>query len=108
MKAFVIAVLLLGVGALAQGPAVGAKPKVRAITAFVRLDRDHYQSEVADALVVLRRAKAEFVASGYEVETIRIVTQPLAELVAGMTEDDALKFLTALRGHCSGNLSAHQ
>ena len=93
MKAFVIGLLLLGVGALAQGPAVGAKPKVRAITAFVRLDRDHYQSEGADALVVLRKATTEFVASGYDVETIRIVTQPLAELVAGMTEDDALKFL---------------
>jgi uncharacterized protein (UPF0210 family) len=41
----------------------------------------------------LRKVKAEFDASGYEVETIRVTTQPLAELVSGMTEDQALAFL---------------
>ncbi len=70
-----------------------SNPKVRAITAFVRLDRDHYEEQIADALAVLGNAKAEFGSSGYEVETVRITTQPLAELVAGMPEDKALAFL---------------
>jgi uncharacterized protein (UPF0210 family) len=69
---------------------------VRAITAFVRLDKDHYEKQVGDALVVLRKAKTEFESAGYEVETVRLTTQPLAELVAGMSESDALKFLGAL------------
>src|SRR6266576_3082637 len=59
-------------------------PKVRAITGFVRLDASAYQKQIADALVVLRKVKAAFESSGYEVETVRLTTQPLAELVAGM------------------------
>jgi uncharacterized protein len=70
-----------------------SKPKVRAITGFVRLDRNNYQQQVAEALVVLRRVKAEFEAAGYENESLRLTTQPLAELVAGMGEDEALAFL---------------
>ena len=70
-----------------------SKPKVRAITGFVRLDRNNYQQQVAEALVVLRRVKAEFEAAGYENESLRLTTQPLAELVARMREDEALAFL---------------
>lgn len=72
-----------------------SNPKVRAITAFVRLDRDHYQQQIADTLAVLEKAKAEFKTAGYEVASIRITTQPLGQLVAGMSEDQALAFLHA-------------
>ena len=75
---------------------VAANPKVRAITAFVRLDRETYRAQISGALVVLRRAKAEFESAGYEVETIRVTTQPLAELVSGLPEDQALAFLAEL------------
>lgn len=69
------------------------KPKVRAITAFVRLERASYPQEVAGALAVLRTLKREFEKQGYETETIRIVTQPLAELVQGLSEAEALDYL---------------
>jgi uncharacterized protein len=69
------------------------KPKVRAITAFVRLERAHYAQQVDDALSVLRSAKSEFEKQGYQVETVRIVTQPLAELIQGQSDAEALKFL---------------
>jgi uncharacterized protein (UPF0210 family) len=72
------------------------KPKVRAITAFVRLDRDAYTRQIAEALAVLRTTKDEFAKQGYEVQTIRIVTQPLAELVSGLPETQALSFLKAI------------
>jgi uncharacterized protein len=68
-------------------------PKVRAITGFIRLDPAQYQQQIAGALVVLRKAKAEFESRGYEVETVRLTTQPVAELVSGMTEEQALAFL---------------
>ncbi len=71
------------------------KPKVRAITGFVRLDRASYERQVADTLSVLRAAKSEFEKRGYQVETVRIVTQPLAELVTGQSAAEALKFLKA-------------
>lgn len=72
------------------------KPKVRAITAFVRLDPLSYERGIAEGLAVLRAAKEEFGKQGYEVETIRIVTQPLGELVSGQTETQALAFLKKL------------
>jgi uncharacterized protein len=73
-----------------------SNPKVRAITAFVRLERENYPKQIADALIVLRKVKSEFEAGGYQVETIRITTQPLAELTAGMPEERALAFLGQL------------
>jgi uncharacterized protein len=69
------------------------KPKVRAITAFVRLDPATLDRQIADALTVLRAAEAEFAQRGYKTETIRIVTQPLGELIGGKSDDDALRLL---------------
>ena len=95
-----LAVIVAGsIGLLAQTRTAAAQqqnPKVRAITAFVRLDRNQYRRQIDDALAVLVKAKAEFVSSGYQVETMRITTQPLGELVAGMPEDKALAFLKEL------------
>src|SRR5712672_3385194 len=87
--------LLLLVGSAAWGQ-VGQKPKVRAITAFVRIDRDHYEQQIADALTMLRSAKAAYEKEGYEVETIRITTQPFPEYVSGMNEEQSLAFLKQL------------
>ena len=69
-----------------------AKPKVRAITAFVRLDRAHYQEQIQDTLKFLRQAKADFEKSGFEVMTIRITTQPFPEYTRGMTDEQVLTF----------------
>lgn len=71
-------------------PAV--RPKIRAITAFVRLDRQNYQSQASDALTMLRAAKEEFTRNGYEVETIRITTQPFPEIIKGLNTQQALDF----------------
>ena len=93
-------VLLLAVAtaaAAAQEPASGyTKPKVRAITAFVWLDRSGYTEQIEAALKVLKAAQSEFEKQGYQTETLRIVTQPLAELVAGQSDAEALQFLKAL------------
>jgi uncharacterized protein len=93
-----IAVLLLCAFAFTAPPAAAdaAKPKVRAITAFVRLDRSTYEAQIHEALTVLNAAKAEFARRGYETQTVRIVTQPFAELVKGQTDEEALAFLHAL------------
>jgi len=84
--------LLLGLAA----PVGGAeKPKVRAITAFVNLDRARYQDQVREALTMLRKAKAAFEQAGYEVQDIRITTQPFPEYTRGMSQEDALRFFHA-------------
>ena len=69
------------------------KPKVRAITAFVRLEHAHYQDEVRDTLAFLRRAQAALEHRGYQVESLRITTQPFPDLVRGFKHDEALAFL---------------
>ncbi len=78
----------------AQGkPAVQeAKPKIRAITAFINLDRTQYQQQVADALKMLRRAQTTFESRGYQVQTIRIATQPFPEYTLGLTTEQVVAF----------------
>lgn len=88
--------LLLGVVSCGAAHAQDyTRPRVRAITAFVRLDRATYSQQVSEALAALRAAKGEFEKQGYEVQTLRIVTQPLGELVSGQSETQALAFLKA-------------
>jgi uncharacterized protein (UPF0210 family) len=69
-----------------------AKPKIRAITAFINLDRAQYKAQVADALKLLRRAQTTFESRGYQVQTIRIATQPFPEYIKGLTNEQALAF----------------
>jgi len=69
------------------------KPKVRAITVFVRITPQNYEAKLTEAFAVARKATSEFESAGYTVETIRFTTQPLADLTSGMTEDQALAFL---------------
>jgi len=97
MKAFWVflaaSLFAVNVSSMAAEATGYMKPKVRAITAFVRLERASYAQQVNDALAVLRSAKSEFEKQGYDVETVRIVTQPLAELIRGQSDAEALKFL---------------
>jgi len=89
--ALVLSCALVSTTALAAPDA--SKPNVRAITAFVRLDRSTYEKQVEEAMKVLNAAKADFAKRGYETQTVRIVTQPFAELVKGLPDKEALEFL---------------
>ncbi len=71
------------------------KPKVRTITAFLRLDRAQYRAQIAETLQVLRAAKAAIEQGGYEVQTIRITTQPFPEYIRGLSPEEARAFLRA-------------
>ncbi len=83
--------LLLTTG-LPQAALAAEKPKVRAVTAFVRLDRAKYREQIGDALAMLRKAKAALERGGYEVESVRITTQPFPEYVRSLANNDALAF----------------
>jgi uncharacterized protein len=79
--------------ALAQQKAAAPeKPKIRAITAFINLDRTQYQQQVADALTMLKRARTIMESRGYQVQTIRIATQPFPEYTKGLTTQQAVAF----------------
>src|SRR5205809_699412 len=96
MNRLLTAILFLCLGAVASAATDAARPKVRSITAFVRLDRASYEKQIDEAMKVLDAAKAEFAKRGYETQTVRIVTQPFAELVKGLDDGQALAFLRAL------------
>jgi uncharacterized protein len=68
------------------------KPKIRAITAFVNLDRTQYQPQIADALKMLKYARTVFESRGFEVQTIRISTQPFSQYTKGLTTEQTLAF----------------
>ena len=73
-------------------PADPTKPKIRAITAFINLDRAQYQQQIADAVTMLKRARTTFESRDFEVETIRISTQPFSEYTKGLSPEQALAF----------------
>src|ERR1700730_17752020 len=73
------------VPAWAQG-----KPKVRSIPAFIRIAPEHYRQQVPETLTMLRNAKARYGLAGYEVQTIRITTQPFPEYTKGISKEGAI------------------
>jgi len=97
-----VSLLLLSCNALSQQknppakPAAAApasvKPKIRTVTAFINLDPAQYEQQVAETMQMLRRAKTTFESRGYEVETLRIATQPFPEYSKGMTTQQAIAF----------------
>ena len=97
MKRLITITLFFALAAItAHAAADAVKPKVRTITAFVRVDPSNYQERIDDAMRVLSAARTEFTRRGYETQTVRIVTQPFAELVAGLSDTEALAFLRSL------------
>jgi uncharacterized protein (UPF0210 family) len=97
LLAALLLILLAAMASSAQTaqPSTPAQPKIRTVTAFVRLDRANYQAQVAEALKMLRAAKAAFTKAGYTVETIRITTQPFPEFTKGLTPEQTLQFFHA-------------
>ena len=92
---FCFLLCMLSLAAAAAEPA-RTVPNVRAITAYMRIDREDYARQFTDARAVLDDVKAAFGERGYAVQTQRLVTQPVGELVAGLSDDEALGLLKKL------------
>ncbi len=84
-------VLALGTGQGASSEP-SSRPKIRAITAFVLLDPAHYKDQIQDALKFLRGAKTAFEKTGYEIQAIRITTQPFPEYTRDLSDEQTLAF----------------
>ena len=89
--AMIVSVVLSCAGASGQTAAI--KPKVRTICAFVRIDRTNYKRQAGDAIKVLVAARDAFVKEGYEVQTVRVTTQPFPDYTRGLSQAQALAFL---------------
>jgi uncharacterized protein (UPF0210 family) len=92
LLAFFVVPGLLGQAPSQKKPAGQSKVKIRAITAFVNLDRTQYQIQITDAVKMLKRARTIFESRGFPVQTIRIATQPFPEYIQGLSNEQALAF----------------
>ncbi|PYS57803.1 MAG: DUF711 domain-containing protein [Acidobacteria bacterium] len=64
--------------------------KIRTITAGVKLKNTSDLATVESAIDFLQRARKTFENEGYEIQTLRIATQPLPEYLNGKSRRDAL------------------
>ena len=71
-------------------PAKSHHFKIRTITAGVNLKNTSDLATVESAIGFLQRAKKKFEAEGYEIQTLRIATQPLPQYLNGKSRSAAL------------------
>jgi uncharacterized protein (UPF0210 family) len=88
------ALLVLTLASVAFG--ADTRPKVRAITAFVDIDAKSYASQIEDTVKFLNGARDDFKSAGFEVEGIRIATQPFPRYTSGMSREEAVHLLQQL------------
>src|SRR2546422_2499793 len=98
LRAFCISafVLLASAASPAQKAPAPEKPKIRTITAFLSLERAGYKAQIADTLKMLKYARTVYESRGYEVQTIRISTQPFPEYTGNMKQEEAVAFFREL------------
>lgn len=98
----VAAALALGAalpGALARSapaPAAGARVRIRAVTAGVRMPEAGGLDEARGATDFLFEARRVLEAAGYPVQTLRLATQPLAGYLPEWRDPQAMRALRAL------------
>lgn len=89
-------VLLASFASPAACAADGPKPKVRAITAFITIDAKSYPSQIEETVKFLSQVRDAITTAGYDVESIRISTQPFPEYTRGLDRSAALKILRGI------------
>ena len=73
------------------------RPRIRAVTAFIEIDRDNYAARIEEAQKFLADARQALNAAGFEGAGGRITTQPFPVYTKGMSREDALAFIRKLR-----------
>jgi len=91
LRTLLVASLFVSYG-LAPRPASGQyrKPRIRTITAFVRIEPSQSRSQIEQTVDMLRQAKAAFEKVGYDVQSTRITTQPFPQYVGVRSTTEAL------------------
>src|SRR5215469_13017564 len=73
------------------------KPGIRAVTAFVTLDKDNYAQRMDEAAQFLAQAKTALNQAGFPGAGGRITTEPFPQYIKGMTRDQALALIGAIK-----------
>src|SRR5260370_13931730 len=98
LRAFCISasVLLVSPASPAQKAPAPETPKIRTMPAFLTLEGASYKAQIADTLKMLKYARTVYESRGYEVQTIRISTQPFPEYTGNMKQEEAVAFFREL------------
>src|SRR5690242_4494956 len=89
------ALLLLSCVALSF--AADIRPRIRAVTAFIEIDRNNYAAKIEDTQKFLAAAKEALNKAGFEGAGGRITTQPFPVYTKGMKREEAVDLIRKLR-----------
>src|ERR1700719_1689614 len=95
---------LLAFATLAFGTltfAADSRPRIRAVTAFIEIDRNNYAAKIDETQKFLATAKEALNRAGFEGAGGRITTQPFPVYTKGMQREDALDLIRKLRESAS-------
>ncbi len=98
------ALLALVFAALASGTltfAADSRPRIRAVTAFIEIDRNNYAAKIEETQKFLAAAKDALNRAGFEGAGGRITTQPFPIYTKGMQREEALDLIRKLRESAS-------
>lgn len=68
------------------------RPKIRALTAFINLDPAQYEAQITSTVAALQKIRTRFEKAGFEVQTLRITTQPFPSYTKSLSDEQALAF----------------
>jgi hypothetical protein len=73
------------------------RPKIRAVTAFIEVDKDNYAAKIRETQTFLVTAKEALNKAGFEGANGRITTQPFTSYTKGMKRDEAVALIRRMR-----------
>jgi uncharacterized protein (UPF0210 family) len=81
--------------------AADSRPRIRAVTAFIEIDRNNYAAKIEETQKFLAVAKDALNKAGFEGAGGRITTQPFPVYTKGMQREEALDLVRKLRESAS-------
>src|SRR5271167_866745 len=92
MRKFLLVTCLATIGFAADN-----RPRIRAVTAFIEVDRNNYALKIEETQKFLAVAKDALNAAGFEGAGGRITTQPFPQFTKGMKREDAVALIQKMR-----------
>jgi uncharacterized protein (UPF0210 family) len=86
---------------LTLGFAADNRPRIRAVTAFIEIDRNNYSARIDETQKFLATAKEALNRAGFEGAGGRITTQPFPVYTKGMPREEALDLIRKIRESAS-------
>ena len=96
--------LLFSFATLALGSltfAADGRPRIRAVTAFIEIDRNNYAAKIEETQKFLAVAKEALNRAGFEGAGGRITTQPFPVYTKGLQHEEAIELIRKLRESAS-------